>query len=422
MEPAKCQSADRRPVRIERRPMGSTASRKDCSSHKSNAGSLRQRLGNEGVRRMMGEVTGQPIQAKLSISEPGDAHEREADRVADAVMRMPGQQVHRKCADCENKEEHDTTPHVQRSIGGGVPLDRDTRAFMEPRFGQNFADVRIHTGEQAARSAAAIGAEAYTIGRDVVFGAGRHAPQSSEGRKLIAHELTHVVQQGESGAARISRTASPVTFNCPANSNNAPASPFGDIDAVDRNAQGLASATSIFATLSALFDPSTSGSTFDTAYRDRFGPPAPVGTKFRNRFTGRLLDSAQEAAQQEVTVVGNRLERIADFLGGPIRYTCHTGGVAFNHSNCTSTCSATDVAYSCVPNDLRRIEICPHFWDLASDRQAIGIIHEAGHMLFNFGGHGSASLAQRGNNPECYASLVADSFGIAPFDTRCPVI
>lgn len=292
---------------------------------------------------------------------------------------------------------------------------------MEPRFGRSFADVRIHTGEQAARSAESINAAAYTVGSDVVFGAHRYAPQTSEGRKLIAHELTHVVQQ-DGDATRISRTANPVTFNCPANTNGAPASPFSDIDTVDRNAQGLAEATSIFATLSAIFDPTTGFGSFDTAYRDRFGPPTQVGTKFRNRFTGKLHATAQEAAQLEVALIGDRLERISTFLAGAIRYTCRPTGVAFNHSNCTSRCSASDVAFTCVPVDLRRIEICPAFWGLAANQQAIGIIHEAGHMLFDFTVHGSGSAEQRGRNPECYASLVADSFGITPFDGRCPVI
>jgi hypothetical protein len=71
---------------------------------------------------------------------------------------------------------------------------------------------------------------------------------------------------------------------------------------------------------------------------------------------------------------------------------------------------------------LRRIEICPHFWDLTDSEQTIAIIHEAAHMLFDFAHHGSAARAARGRNPECYASFVADIFNITPFDTRCPVL
>ena len=83
----------------------------------------------------------------------------------------------------------------------GQALDPSARAFMEPRFGRDFSDVRVHTGEGAEASARAIDAQAYTVGRDIVFGPGRYRPDTPDGRKLIAHELTHVVQQGRSGPA-----------------------------------------------------------------------------------------------------------------------------------------------------------------------------------------------------------------------------
>ena len=78
----------------------------------------------------------------------------------------------------------------------GQPLDRQTRASMESRFGHDFSRVRIHTDARAAESAQAVHALAYTVGRDVVFGAGQYAPASPSGRALLAHELTHVLQQG----------------------------------------------------------------------------------------------------------------------------------------------------------------------------------------------------------------------------------
>src|SRR5262245_18053412 len=86
----------------------------------------------------------------------------------------------------------------------GQPLDSATRAFMEPRFGHDFSRVRVHLSARAAESARAVGALAYTVGHDIVFGNQEYAPDSSEGRRLIAHELTHVVQQG-AGALRASR-------------------------------------------------------------------------------------------------------------------------------------------------------------------------------------------------------------------------
>lgn len=78
----------------------------------------------------------------------------------------------------------------------GQPLDPQTRAFMESRFGYDFSQVRVHVDERATNSAQAVNALAYTVGRDVVFGIGQYAPGSSAGQRLLTHELTHVIQQG----------------------------------------------------------------------------------------------------------------------------------------------------------------------------------------------------------------------------------
>ncbi|BAM90277.1 hypothetical protein S58_42920 [Bradyrhizobium oligotrophicum S58] len=91
-------------------------------------------------------------------------------------------------------------PIVHDVLGSpGAPLDAATRAEMEPRFGHSFEAVRIHTDSRAAASARAVGAQAYTVGRNVVFGSGHYAPRSSSGRRLLAHELTHVTQQSRQG-------------------------------------------------------------------------------------------------------------------------------------------------------------------------------------------------------------------------------
>lgn len=90
---------------------------------------------------------------------------------------------------------------IESLRGGGRPLSPSLRAFYEPRFGHDFSRVRVHHDAQAAASARAINAHAYTIGRDIVFGPAQYAPGTSSGQRLLAHELTHVVQQtGRSGA------------------------------------------------------------------------------------------------------------------------------------------------------------------------------------------------------------------------------
>ena len=92
--------------------------------------------------------------------------------------------------------------------GGGQPLPASVRNFFEPRFGYDFSQVRIHTNEQAAEMASSINARAFTNGRDIVFGSGEYAPGTVEGKRLLAHELTHVVQQANDLAPRIQREES----------------------------------------------------------------------------------------------------------------------------------------------------------------------------------------------------------------------
>lgn len=102
-----------------------------------------------------------------------------------------------------NQDERAEVPAVVHDVlrSPGQPLDASTRAFMEQRFQHDFSRVRLHTDERAATSARAVNASAYTVGRDVVFGAGQYAPQSSAGQRLLAHELAHVRQQANNFAS-----------------------------------------------------------------------------------------------------------------------------------------------------------------------------------------------------------------------------
>jgi hypothetical protein len=93
-------------------------------------------------------------------------------------------------------EEQD--PSLVKNVvgsGGGAPLDNDTRGFMESRLGADFSDVRVHTDAAASDSARSVQAHAYTVGSDVVFQSGKYAPENDSGKRMLAHELTHVVQQ-----------------------------------------------------------------------------------------------------------------------------------------------------------------------------------------------------------------------------------
>ncbi|HRL76979.1 MAG TPA: DUF4157 domain-containing protein [Candidatus Accumulibacter phosphatis] len=109
-------------------------------------------------------------------------------------------------ADKPNSSESNA-PAVEHVLvfpgGAGQLIDPATRTELEERFGQDFSDVRVHTDPEAVESAADARAKAYTVGQDVVFGEGRYAPGTSEGRRLLAHELAHVVQQSRGGASGI---------------------------------------------------------------------------------------------------------------------------------------------------------------------------------------------------------------------------
>jgi hypothetical protein len=188
--------------------------------------------GNQALQKMLHSHV---IQAKLEISQPNDKYEREADRVAEQVMRMSdplkagstysshsqGASIHRTCQECDEeelrrqpldndeeeilqtKEAPGQTPEITPDLAGlisglqgrGNPLPKFVRAFFESRFGRDFSQVRIHTDESSAKMARAIDSKAFTVGHDVVFAAGHYTPGTLSGRMLLAHELTHVVQQ-----------------------------------------------------------------------------------------------------------------------------------------------------------------------------------------------------------------------------------
>ena len=98
---------------------------------------------------------------------------------------------------------HELPPAAEEGVRSPAqPLDAATSEAMSARFDHDFSGVRVHADEAAAESARAVGAQAYTVGQDVVFGTERYAPDTAEGRQLLAHELTHVVQQERGGAGR----------------------------------------------------------------------------------------------------------------------------------------------------------------------------------------------------------------------------
>ena len=162
------------------------------------------------------------IRSKLKISAPGDIREQEADRLVDEVLEMPETKNYRVCSCSGNGINHreqepkigptrmtfgsnirlstidDAAPSIVHEAvsASGQQLSPITRASMEARFGFDFGRVRIHTEDKAASAAKTISAKAFTIGRHIAFDRGEFSPQSSFGERLLAHELSHVMQQG----------------------------------------------------------------------------------------------------------------------------------------------------------------------------------------------------------------------------------
>jgi len=157
-------------------------------------------------RRRPGTLLPWPVQAKLQVGSVNDPLEQEADRAAERVMRMsesadaalrlrPAEaRLQRKAvADMPVNEAPALAHEVLRSPG--QPLDWETRRFFESRFTCDFSRVRVHTDTGAAHSAHSVQALAYTVGDRMVFGSGQYAPRTDSGRRLIAHELAHTIQQ-----------------------------------------------------------------------------------------------------------------------------------------------------------------------------------------------------------------------------------
>ena len=175
---------------------------------------LQSTLGNRAVQRL--------LQRKLMVGPANDPLEQEADQTAQRVMTLPAttlpseqQQPVQRQAGLE-EEELQAKPAVQRSSadgfeagaeieqqleanrGGGSPLPNETRAFMEPRFKADFSAVRVHADGQAADLSRSVQAQAFAHGNDIYFNEGKFSPGTDAGKQLLAHELTHTIQQGVS--------------------------------------------------------------------------------------------------------------------------------------------------------------------------------------------------------------------------------
>ncbi|MFE4106956.1 eCIS core domain-containing protein [Almyronema epifaneia] len=151
------------------------------------------------------------IQPQLKVSPPADPSEQEADRIANQIVassensaQLTPRAIASPAATPNAMGWGGNVPAVVHDVlrSPGRPLDAETRSWMEARFGASLAQVHIHTDAIAAQSASQLRANAYTVGNHIVFGAAQFAPQTLTGRRLLAHELTHIIQQTSISAAR----------------------------------------------------------------------------------------------------------------------------------------------------------------------------------------------------------------------------
>jgi Domain of unknown function (DUF4157) len=379
-----------------------------------------------------------------------------------------GKQLQRKAAASQSAGPFGAVvPPIVHDVlrSSGKPLDADTRAFMEPRFRYDFSQVRVLADSAAGSAAQAIHARAYTHGHNIVFGAGEYSPATAEGKKLLAHELTHVVQQSESPwsgtanqigpandpaeaeADRVAETvasseaaiapghivqrkagiiskqgkAGPV--NCPPSQHGAPADPAQHLAMLQTFA--LLAVTVADMDLTMLqFDAvlpglgtTAGGFVMPTGprmqnYTNRFGlPPAAGRGKFRNRLSGTSFPSQAQALVEEAKSLQGRYSRIADFLGGSnIRFSCITHSATVG--GCEADCSGTPVAFGCPTVIL----LCPKFWSMRPDEQSQLLIHEVAHTIFGvLHGHNFS-------HADCYAAYASDAQGRKSSSTTPPCV
>jgi len=337
--------------------------------------------------------------SELPIGPADDHHEREADQTVAQVMGMPGSSaatLQRKRAQC-GEEGGENSRKVRRQETGagpdlappivhevlrapGQPLDPVARNFMEPRFGQNFSGVRIHANAKAADSARAVGALAYTYGDNIVFGSRQYAPESHTGRRLLAHELTHVIQQNHgSGVNRaIQRAGTPSSL--PQTAAAAPTQTIAPSCAgqqADINAAWSRAVEILDCTISRL-------DAMVTLMSEEGGP-----RRFMPRQTMCVVTSFGDVGGldggggfTELKVVIENFRRIqAGFTGGK-NLRCDPNTVANNECGWRS-------AFVVVGNS-RDIFLCPNFFspDVNVVSRAVTLIHEMAHSVLRISHQG----------------------------------
>lgn len=358
----------------------------------------------------------------MTVGPVNDPMEHEADAMAERVMRMQEPVVvHRKCAHCEKEEEQahrkPMSPFIQmkgdeggfevsegissrinEARGGGSTLTGETKSFMESRFGNDFSSVKIHTDARAVQLSGELNAQAFTVGNDVFFNEGKFTPESDSGKRLLAHELTHTMQQGGS----VRRLVNDRNVTCHATGLTNPNLTGAEV--VQAIADADADAIRIL---------QNAEDALQNALNDVIaGNPADPGLNLiLQEELG--LDLGNAADRRQIQVAINRIARVRTTLeSGYLRYMCRGGNNVTLVGCLAGSCNAGTFAFTCPGN--RLVVLCQNFWD-SPDERAGTILHEVFHIWFDMD-HGNQTKFA---NATCLEGFTRRVDGQAVGDFSC---
>ncbi|WP_158593382.1 DUF4157 domain-containing protein [Nitrosovibrio sp. Nv6] len=388
------------------------------------------------------------IQRKLSIGASDDPLEQEADRIADQVLSMPANppvgtsppRVQRFTGPVSTETDV-APPSVDRVLASlGQPLEPALRQNMEQRFGYDFSGVRVHSGSAAEQSARDVNASAYTVGHNVVFGAGQFMPATEKGRRLIAHELVHVLQQGGASSPIEDKASSLGSVRAHAESETYTGSrgSIGDLQKpgqkLARSAQPISGAPRILRR-TPIFDPNCGE--YD---RCKVIEPLRAANQLVDRVlaelpplasgavtTGRIVDllnvhfhDPSNVAQRAVVVLSN-YQAIKAELNANIRFICHPPA-----EDCTSNDGRVGAFTGDRPGG--DISLCNGYHTADCREQARMLIHEICHHIpatridhayVHESGYMALPADQATENPDTYAQFAKMVFLGTPACKDC---
>jgi|GEM_PF-6475771 len=363
-----------------------------------------------------------PLQPKLTIGQPNDKYEQEADAMAERVMRMPlknkpngntnlqSPQIQTKCAACAQEEKLQTKSLMMKTEGGGgiatqslasklnnskgsgSPMPFDTNSYMSQAFGNDFSHVKIHTDSHAIQMNQGLNARAFTHGSDIYFNKGEYAPNSSAGKKLLAHELTHVVQQSR-GVIQRKVIDSNFFVTCRESRE-------GSVEHL-RNVESWASdiaietAKEIEYFMSNYHEIKKTDQSKYLWFRDILQRCFHVD--YDNYYIRKVF---LPLLSLRYRLVANRIATLNH------RYVCGANGVE-PQGNCTSQ---PGVGAAWTAPGFNQTELCDIFWQLRTGTQSLAILHEWFHFLFGMGDCGIQNIL----SVPCYEKFAAEIIKVVP--------